>query len=101
MIRLRHLLYFGAMACAVSATLVYAQAQRTATAAPESYAASKERPTYGHDSGGMRFSPLTQITPANVGTLEVAWVYHLKPEGFVAPAFRGAGEAAPAPAVDA
>ena len=28
---------------------------------------SKEWPTYGHDPGGMRFSPLTQITPANVG----------------------------------
>ncbi|HJZ70724.1 MAG TPA: pyrroloquinoline quinone-dependent dehydrogenase [Vicinamibacterales bacterium] len=29
----------------------------------------------------MRFSPLTQITAANVGTLNVAWVYHLKPAG--------------------
>ena len=40
---------------------------------------SKEWPTYGHDSGGMRFSPLTEITPANVGRLKVAWVYHMKP----------------------
>src|SRR5205823_9304419 len=45
--------------------------------------ASKEWPTYGHDSGGMRFSPLTQITPANVGHLQVAWVYHMKPGGTV------------------
>ena len=30
--------------------------------------ASNEWPTYGHDSGGMRFSPLTQLTPANVGS---------------------------------
>jgi quinoprotein glucose dehydrogenase len=42
-------------------------------------AASKEWPTYGHDSGGMRFSPLTQITPANVAQLKVAWVYHMRP----------------------
>ncbi len=42
-------------------------------------AASREWPTYGHDPGGMRFSPLTQITPANVGQLQVAWVYHMKP----------------------
>jgi quinoprotein glucose dehydrogenase len=48
--------------------------------------AAREWRTYGHDPGGMRFSPLTQITPANVGTLDVAWVYHMKP---------------PAPAADA
>jgi quinoprotein glucose dehydrogenase len=42
-------------------------------------AAAQEWRTYGHDPGGMRFSPLTQITPANVGRLSVAWVYHMKP----------------------
>jgi quinoprotein glucose dehydrogenase len=42
-------------------------------------AAAKEWPTYGHDPGGMRFSPLTQLTPANVAKLEVAWVYHMRP----------------------
>jgi len=42
-------------------------------------APSTEWPTYGHDSGGMRFSPLTQITPANVAGLKVAWTYHMKP----------------------
>jgi quinoprotein glucose dehydrogenase len=46
---------------------------------PRSATLSKEWPTYGHDPGGMRFSPLTQITPANVGRLDVAWVYHMKP----------------------
>ncbi|MDB5707647.1 MAG: hypothetical protein JWN66_4763 [Sphingomonas bacterium] len=35
--------------------------------------------TYGHDKGGQRFSPLTQITPANVRQLTPAWVYHMKP----------------------
>src|SRR5579872_6277557 len=42
---------------------------------------SKEWPTYGHDSGGMRYSPLTQITPANVTRLQLAWSYHMKPAG--------------------
>ncbi len=42
---------------------------------------SKEWPTYGHDSGAMRFSPLTEMTPANVGKLKQAWVYHMKPAG--------------------
>src|SRR5689334_18351129 len=53
---------------------------------------SKEWPTYGHDSGGMRFSPLTQITPANVGKLKVAWVYHMRPPGPLPPVGRGGGE---------
>lgn len=39
----------------------------------------EEWPTYGHDPGGQRFSPLKDLTPANVGRLEVAWVYHMKP----------------------
>ena len=54
--------------------IVGAQAQSTADS-------SKEWPTYGHDPGGMRFSPLTQITPANVSQLKVAWVYHMRPAG--------------------
>ena len=54
---------------------------------------SKEWPTYGHDPGGMRFSPLTQITPQNVGQLKVAWVYHMRPAVAVAPAGRGTGGA--------
>ena len=27
----------------------------------------------------MRYSPLDQITPANVTSLKVAWTYHMKP----------------------
>src|ERR1022692_2772921 len=52
---------------------------------------SKEWPTYGHDPGGMRFSPLTEINAANVDRLQIAWVYHMRPEGFVAPARGGGG----------
>ena len=48
--------------------------------------AAKEWPTYGHDAGGMRFSPLTEIKPANVNQLKVAWTYHMKPVGAPAPA---------------
>ena len=53
-------------------------------------AAAKEWRTYGHDAGGMRFSPLTQITPENVSGLKIAWVYHMRP-----PDFKG-GPAVPA-----
>jgi quinoprotein glucose dehydrogenase len=36
-------------------------------------------PTYGHDAGGLRYSPLRQIDPTNVSKLKVAWVYDMKP----------------------
>jgi quinoprotein glucose dehydrogenase len=49
---------------------------------------AKEWPTFGHDSGGMRYSPLTEINPSNVSGLSVAWVYHMKPEGEAIPARR-------------
>ncbi len=32
-------------------------------------------PAYGADAGGRRWSPLTQITPENVGALKVAWIH--------------------------
>jgi quinoprotein glucose dehydrogenase len=34
---------------------------------------------YGHDAGGTRYSPLTQITPANVARLKPVWVFHMNP----------------------
>ncbi len=33
-------------------------------------------PVYGSDEGGMKYSPLTQITTDNVKDLELAWVYN-------------------------
>jgi quinoprotein glucose dehydrogenase len=36
-------------------------------------------PTYGHDKGGQRHSPLVEITPANVAGLVPAWTYHMRP----------------------
>ncbi len=33
-------------------------------------------PYYGHDAGGMRYSPLTQINRENVSRLQVAWTFH-------------------------
>src|SRR5579859_5541100 len=41
-----------------------------------SFGAADDWPVYGHDAGGARYSPLTQINKSNVGTLKVAWVYH-------------------------
>ena len=50
---------------------------------------ASEWPTYGHDASGTRFSPLKQITPANVSQLKIAWAYHMRPPGFTG----GAGRA--------
>ncbi len=36
-------------------------------------------PVYGHDPGGMRYSPLSEINVANVARLKVAWIYHMRP----------------------
>ncbi|HYA17596.1 MAG TPA: PQQ-binding-like beta-propeller repeat protein [Bryobacteraceae bacterium] len=44
-------------------------------------AAQTDWPTFGHDLGSNRFSPLRQITPENVSTLKRAWTYHMDPTG--------------------
>jgi quinoprotein glucose dehydrogenase len=33
--------------------------------------------SWGGDAGGLRYSPVTQITPANVGGLKIAWTYRI------------------------
>lgn len=33
-------------------------------------------PAYGHDPGGMRFSPLARVNRQNASRLAVAWTYH-------------------------
>jgi membrane-bound PQQ-dependent dehydrogenase (glucose/quinate/shikimate family) len=38
--------------------------------------AQSDWPVYGHDPGGMRFSPLTQINAENVARLRRVWTYH-------------------------
>jgi alcohol dehydrogenase (cytochrome c) len=47
-------------------------------------------PTYNGDYSGRRFSPLTQITTANVRHLSLAWMYRMNP-GQGVPAVRLAG----------
>ena len=38
-------------------------------------------PVYGHDPGGARHSPLTQINTTNVSRLQRAWTYHTGEQG--------------------
>src|SRR4030095_5328403 len=46
------------------------------TSGPTGWSASN------YDQSANRYSPLTQITPANVSTLQRAWSIHLKPTGY-------------------
>ena len=64
-----------------------------AALAPPAHAADGDWPTYGHDAGGGRFSPLDQINPGNVAQLKPAWTFHMRPEAAAAPA-EGAAAAA-------
>src|SRR5689334_16721816 len=73
------------LAVVLASTYVASGQQR---AAGRAIPAASEWPTYGHDAGGMRYSPVTQLTPANVSQLQPAWVYHMKAEGVTA---RGGG----------
>jgi quinoprotein glucose dehydrogenase len=43
--------------------------------------AGADWPAYGYDSGARRFSPLTHITPQNVGTLTRAWTFDTEVSG--------------------
>jgi glucose dehydrogenase len=43
--------------------------------------AQTDWPTYGHDPGSSRYSPLKQITPKNVAKLTPAWTYHMTVAG--------------------
>jgi quinoprotein glucose dehydrogenase len=56
----------------------------TATAAPFEWSA------YGGDGRGQRYAPLAQITPQNVGNLELAWSFRT---GELGQGFIGAGDA--------
>ena len=88
----------GALVVGVTGALLAGSAVSPSAQTPNA-AASTEWPTYGHDPGGMRFSPVAQITPVNVSQLRVAWVYHMRPAAVAtaaAPATDASGQAAAA-----
>ena len=48
----------------------------SAPAAPGAAGLADDWPVYGHDPGGIRYSPLTEINRQNVVQLKVAWTFH-------------------------
>ncbi len=60
----------------MAASLLAAVALAACSArAPLEASADAGWPAYGGDPGGTRYSPLTQISPENVGRLQVAWTF--------------------------
>lgn len=54
----------------------FADNRMSASRAVETVVPDGEWQAYGRTAAGDRYSPLTQITPQNVGKLAVAWTYH-------------------------
>jgi quinoprotein glucose dehydrogenase len=48
-----------------------------AQSSPDARRSTDDWPYYGHDAGGIRYSPLAQINRTNVSTLKVAWTFHV------------------------
>jgi quinoprotein glucose dehydrogenase len=74
-------------ASAFSMVLVLVALAREAARSPSAFARAAappaqasgpadDWPVYGHDPGGMRYSPLTGINRRNVSQLKVAWTFH-------------------------
>jgi quinoprotein glucose dehydrogenase len=78
----------------VGLALIAASVARTGgQQVPRSPDASADWPSYRHDHAGTGFSPLTQITTANVSALKQAWTFSLGRDASAPPA--GSGSAAP------
>ena len=63
------------MTARVLACAALALGASTLTPLAQQKAENGDWPSYGRDPGAQRFSPLTQITPQNVATLERAWAF--------------------------
>jgi quinoprotein glucose dehydrogenase len=61
----------------VSALTPAAMAQSSHPTAGSAPGSADDWPYYGHDAGGTRYSPLSQINRENVATLKVAWTFHV------------------------
>src|SRR5579884_2724193 len=55
------------------------------TGAAQRPSGATDWPSSNYNESANRYSPLDQITPANVGTLQPAWRFHLKPAGYTGP----------------
>jgi quinoprotein glucose dehydrogenase len=74
----------GAKLRDISMKKILALLLTASTCLPAIAAAPGDWASYGRDLSADRYSPLTDITPANVANLKVAWTYHLRAQGVAA-----------------
>ncbi|HSU96167.1 MAG TPA: hypothetical protein VLI40_03005, partial [Gemmatimonadaceae bacterium] len=72
--------FTGALALSACTTAPHPIAEfATPTGSPHAVSSRASRaidwPSYGYDPAGTRFSPASQITPANAHSLTLAWTY--------------------------
>ena len=67
----------GIVAAATLALVCAARPGATAQSSHPADGSGDDWRYYGHDAGGMRYSPLAQINRENVATLKVAWTFHV------------------------
>src|SRR5512132_2048675 len=60
-------------------------ATSTAVSTADGSSGATDWPITNYNQTANRYSPLTQITAKNVGTLQQVWSFHLKPAGFTGP----------------
>jgi quinoprotein glucose dehydrogenase len=65
-----------AAALALTMALEAQPAPAPAQPSPPPPPSGTDWPVWGHDPGGQRFSPLSDINRENVGSLQVAWTFH-------------------------
>jgi len=68
-------------AASLLASVLLAGCAGHAVPGPTASAQGADWPRYSRDEAGTRFSPLTQITTANVSQLDQAWSFTLRPDG--------------------
>jgi quinoprotein glucose dehydrogenase len=64
-------------AIAILALLCAPEPKAAAQSSSHGGGSGADWPFYGHDAGGMRYSPLAQINRGNVANLKVAWTFHV------------------------
>jgi len=70
---------------ALGVACVALAAKSAAVSTKDGASGATDWPSINYDHTANRYSPLKQITPGNVATLQQVWSFHLKPAGFTGP----------------
>src|SRR4030095_11680676 len=71
--------------CVLGVACAALAASFAAVATAQGPSRATDWPSANYDQTANRYSPLTQITAKNVGSLQQVWSFHLKPDGWTGP----------------